>query len=434
MNKYIIIISFDAVSSEDLSILETLPNFREIIKNGSLIKNVSSIYPSLTYPAHGTIVTGKYPINHGIIDNTFFRPFEKNPNWYWHRKYIKGDTIYDLAKNIGLKTCSLFWPVTAGANIDYNMPEIFCTKCYHNQLFMSAMAGNLKYQYEINNKFKHIRNGIKEPELDDFTTEALKYTINKYTPNLILVHFIDVDSHRHNYGYSSKEALEGLKRHDRRLGEIIETLKKKEIFDETAIIALGDHSALDVQSSIKLNKFFKDEGLLKVNSKGRIISYKAISKSLDGSAYIYLNKRCNEEIKVKVEKLIAEKLLKYDVIEGVLNKEEIKKIGGDINAHFMVEAKSGFYFIDDTCGEFVEDINLEEIGKVKHRYKATHGYNPNKENYGTFFIGYGKGFKKGVVKENGKLINHGPTIARLLDINMKGCDGEIEYDILDVIR
>ena len=155
---------------------------------------------------------------------------------------------------------------------------------------------------------------------------------------------------------------------------------------------------------------------------------------MDGSAYIYLNKRCNEEIKVKVEKLIEEKLLKYDVIEGVLNKEEIKKIGGDINAHFMVEAKSGFYFIDDTCGEFVEDINLEEIGKVKHRYKATHGYNPNKENYGTFFIGYGKGFKKGVVKENGKLINHGPTIARLLDINMKGCDGEIEYDILDVIR
>ena len=60
-NKYMIVISFDAVSCEDLEVLRKLPNFSKIIKEGALIKNVDSIYPSLTYPAHATIVTGRYP-------------------------------------------------------------------------------------------------------------------------------------------------------------------------------------------------------------------------------------------------------------------------------------------------------------------------------------------------------------------------------------
>ena len=69
-NKYVIVISFDAVSEEDLEFLSKQPNFSKLIKNGALIKNVESVYPSLTYPAHATIVTGKYPKNHGVINNT----------------------------------------------------------------------------------------------------------------------------------------------------------------------------------------------------------------------------------------------------------------------------------------------------------------------------------------------------------------------------
>ena len=98
-NKYVIVISFDAVSEEDLEFLSKQPNFSKLIKNGALIKNVESVYPSLTYPAHATIVTGKYPKNHGVINNTVLDFKNDNPDWYWYRKYIKGDTIFDLAEN-----------------------------------------------------------------------------------------------------------------------------------------------------------------------------------------------------------------------------------------------------------------------------------------------------------------------------------------------
>lgn len=92
--KHVIVISFDAVSKEDLDFLSKLPNFSKLIKEGALIKNVESIYPSLTYPAHATIVTGKYPKNHGIINNTVLDFNSYNPDWYWYRKYIYGDTIF----------------------------------------------------------------------------------------------------------------------------------------------------------------------------------------------------------------------------------------------------------------------------------------------------------------------------------------------------
>ena len=41
--KHVIVISFDAVSKEDLDFLSKLPNFSKLIKEGALIKNVESI-------------------------------------------------------------------------------------------------------------------------------------------------------------------------------------------------------------------------------------------------------------------------------------------------------------------------------------------------------------------------------------------------------
>ncbi|MDZ5010491.1 alkaline phosphatase family protein, partial [Clostridium perfringens] len=142
----------------------------------------------------------------------------------------------------------------------------------------------------------HIRNGNSQPPLDNYVQESAKYTILKYKPNLMLIHFTDVDAHRHYYGYNSVEANEALKRHDIRLGEIIDTLKKANILEDSTIIALGDHSTIDGNNMINVNVLLKENGLLEVDSKGKLKSYKAIAKSCDGSSYIYLKNRNDKEI------------------------------------------------------------------------------------------------------------------------------------------
>ena len=316
-NKYVIVISFDAVSEEDLEFLSKQPNFSKLIKNGALIKNVESVYPSLTYPAHATIVTGKYPKNHGVINNTVLDFKNDNPDWYWYRKYIKGDTIFDLAEKSGMKTCSILWPVTARSKITYNMPEIFCTKRYDNQILKSALAGSKIYQVNMNKRFGYLRQGMEEPYLDNFATEVAKKTIRELKPNLILLHLIDSDSQKHKYGIENKEVIESLKRHDERLGEIIESLKLAGIYEDSTIIALGDHSQINVNNVIKLNSILMKNDLINVNGN-KIKSYKAIAKSCDGSSYIYLKNKNDVETRKKVRDILNELKNKYsNVIEEV---------------------------------------------------------------------------------------------------------------------
>lgn len=431
-SKYMIVISFDAVSSEDLDILKTLPNFKKLMEGGSVIKNVDSIYPTLTYPAHATIVTGKYPSNHGIIDNTIFKMGDFVPDWYWYRKYLKGETIYDLAKKNGLKTCSLLWPVTARSGIDFCMPEIFPTKSYHNQMLMSATSGTVGFQLDLNKRFGNLRKGIEQPELDNFVVEAAKYTIKKHKPNLTLIHFTDVDTNRHHYGYSNSVIDDAFKRHDKRLGEIIDSLKEAGIYDESTIVALGDHSQLDANKIIKINKVLYENGLITLKN-GKVTDYRAISKSLDGSAYIYL-KNNKDNSTFNTVKSLLNNIIEEDKssIEFILEKDEIKEAGADSKASFMVEGGLGYYFVDDLDGDVIENLNIDDIKIIPHRYKGIHGYSPKKENYGTFFIGYGVGFKAGVVLNKGKLINHGPTIAKILGFDMKAVDGEVVEEILNL--
>lgn len=428
-SKYLMIISFDAVSSEDLNDLDKLPNFKYIIEKGAYIKRVESVYPTLTYPAHTSIVTGKYPKNHGVIDNTLYHPGDLSPSWYWYKKYIKGDTIMDIASQKGMTTCAILWPVTGGAKIDYNFPEIFPVKWYHNQILMSLHSGSPLYQYRLNKKYGHLRKGIEQPFLDNFVMKCVEDTMENLMPELIMAHFADVDTNKHLHGVKSKEVEEALKRQDERLGKILEILRKKNILDDTDLIVLGDHAAKDVNKIIKINKLLVDKGYINISKNGSLLEYDVYCKGLDGGAYIYLKNPENEKIKKAIEKVLKDFAEKSGAIEYIADEEKIKQYGADLNASFMLEAKEGYYFLDNFTGEVIEDINKSEVGKVNHIYRAVHGYAPRRDDYKTFFVGFGKDFKEGMVINSGKIINHGPTIAKLLGGVLKDCDGEVEYDV-----
>lgn len=428
-SKYLIIISFDAVSSNDLNDLDKLPNFKNIIQKGAYIKKVESVYPTLTYPAHTSIITGKYPRNHGVIDNTIYNAGDLHPNWYWYKKYIKGESIIDIALRKGMTTCSLLWPVTGKSKIDYNFPEIYPVKWYQNQILMSMGSGSILYQYKLNKKYGHLRRGIEQPCLDNFVMKCLEDTMNEIMPELIMVHFTDVDTNKHLYGTKSREVKEALKRHDARLGKILNILKKKNILEDTDIIVLGDHAAKDVKKIIKINKLLADKGYINISKNGNLLDYDAYCKGLDGSAYIYLKNPENERIKTSIKKILNDFKNESQAIEYIADEGKIKEYGADLKAAFMLEAKEDYYFLDDFIGQVIEDINEDEVGKINHIYRAVHGYSPRKKDYKTFFIAVGKDFSAGTVIENGKIINHGPTIAKLLGEELKDCDGEVEYNI-----
>ncbi|MFR2840750.1 MAG: alkaline phosphatase family protein [Zhenhengia sp.] len=432
---HLLVVSLDAVSSKDLTLLKTLPNFSKFLSQGALIERVHSISPTLTYPAHTTIVTGNYPIHHGIINNTLLEPSHSNPNWYWYAKAIKTPTLFDLAHKKGLTTCSILWPVTGCSQITYNLPEIFPTKKWHHQLIMSGLAGSLNYQLEILKKFGHLRQGTKQPYLDDFVMSATKYTLLKYKPDLICVHLTDVDTHRHYTGYSSESSIQALYRHDKRLGEIIETLKEAHLYDSTHLVLLGDHDQLPVHSFIRLNQYLLEKGFIRCNKKGRILSYDAIAKSCDGSSYIYLKDKHNLELMKQIQSLLndLQSLPPYP-IEKCLSGKEASSMGADDLCAFMLEAKEGYYFIDDLSGELIEPVHSENVGIMPHHVHSAHGYLTSKADYTTFFMASGPLIKPNFILPEGELVNHAPLLAYLLGLEFKNIDGHMEWKLLNEVN
>ncbi|MEH7250631.1 ectonucleotide pyrophosphatase/phosphodiesterase [Neobacillus niacini] len=431
LTNHLIVISFDCLSALDFPLLQTLPNFKTILENGAYVEKVETIYPSVTYPCHTTIVTGNYPNRHGIINNTLLQPGRTSPDWNWFRSLITGTTLYDEAKKANLTTAALLWPVTGKAKIDYNLPEIFPNRPWQNQILVSLRSGSPHFQWDLNQRFGHLRNGINQPELDDFVLESTVHTIKTKKPNLLLVHFTDLDTKRHDFGFSANEAIAAIHRHNDRLGRILSALKESGISENSTIVALGDHSALDENKALSLNVLFHKEKLITTNAKGKINNWKAYCKSCDGSAYIYLKDNNDFESSLKVKILLDSLLADPEAgIEKILTAEEATLMGADGSCTFMVEAKKGYYFLEDFQGEYVKRITREDV-LADHKYTlACHGYSPEKSDYSTIFMAAGKGIRQKTIVPFARLIDEGPTLARLLGLDLGNTDGKIIEELL----
>ncbi|MBC2582618.1 ectonucleotide pyrophosphatase/phosphodiesterase, partial [Clostridium sp. DJ247] len=335
LTEYLYVVSFDGLSTLDFDYISTLPNFKSYLEEAAYSKQVYSVYPSLTYPAHATIVTGKYPKNHGIINNTLLQINRKSPDWYWERKYVRGETLYDLAIDKGMKVAALLWPVTAKSRIQYNLPEIFANRPWQNQILVSLINGSPMYQYILNKKFGYLRKGLEQPNLDDFTHASLLNTIEEKDAELTLVHYTDLDTMRHHHGFYSEEAKAALERHDKRLGGIINAIKNKGIYEKSTLVVLGDHSSFDEDKIINLNVLLKEKGYINVKSTS-IVDYKAIVKTCDGSAYVYIKE---ESLIEQIKKLLQNFNEKEECIENIYSREEAEKLGADPKCSLLIEAK-----------------------------------------------------------------------------------------------
>ncbi len=416
LSKRVVILSFDALGGEDFRYMKSLPALAEFFKEASVCTNVSTIYPSVTYAAHTSIITGKYPKHHGVINNTLVQPNRLSPDWYWQRKYIKAETIYDLAIRKGMKVGAFLWPVTAKSNIQYNIPEIFPNRPWDNQVFVSLRNGSPRFLLELFRRYGHLLDGIKQPELDDFVTECVIHTIKNKAPELILAHFVDLDSCRHESGTFSEEAYDAMKRLDQRFAKIIQSLKDSNLYSETTIIVLGDHVQIDVNKEVKINQVFREKGYLNI-SGNKLKDWKVLCKGCGGSAYIYINPKYKIEENGLRELLYQLKENPQYGIERIFTREEAIKEGADPNCQYMLEAVEGVHFTDSW------DDRPKKI-------KADHGYHPNKPRYKTFFSASGPGIKRNVEIEQMSLVDIAPTLANLMGLQLERPDGRVLTEII----
>ena len=127
MDQKLLVLSMDAMVEDDIEYLRNKPNFKRLMEHCCQIKKVQTVYPSITYPAHISMITGCRPGKHGVYNNTKFPTEKTYPDWYIDTaEIVKVEDLFAAAKRAGASTASIYWPIMGNnPNIDYNVNEFF---------------------------------------------------------------------------------------------------------------------------------------------------------------------------------------------------------------------------------------------------------------------------------------------------------------------
>lgn len=217
-----VIIILDGCNIKTLKRAET-PNVEKISSQGLASFSTKSVFPSLTFTCHASILTGSYPFKHGIVGNTFYEKLSKciiNFDQYDVNKYLMTTTIFEDIKK---KSAAIGTPITRGATYIITKSEV------QNRPLGSQNEYAIKLAEEL----------IKE---------------NK--PELLVINLPEIDTILETYGPSSKEAVRSIERADELLGYIESVIREN--YDEYLFIIIADHGMIEVYENINLQKELKE--------------------------------------------------------------------------------------------------------------------------------------------------------------------------------
>ena len=170
-------------------------------------------FPSVTFPNHYTLVTGKHPDHHGIVGNSFndpelgrFTMQSKEPG-FWSQ----AEPIWITAEKAGLVTATMFWPgsetAIAGVRPTYYRP------------FDQTVTG------------------------EDRVGQVLTWLDNAddQRPDFVTLYFDTVDTAGHRNGPDTPETTAAVAAVDQQLAGLVQGLKDRDLFDQTTFVIVADH-------------------------------------------------------------------------------------------------------------------------------------------------------------------------------------------------
>lgn len=193
------------------------PVLAALARDGVRSGGMRPVFPSVTYPNHYTLVTGLYPDQHGVVNNTMrdsvlgtFSPSNRaaNTDGRW---WDQAEPIWVTAQKEGLRTASFFYPGTQ-AQIRGVRPSYW-------ELFDSSIQPHARV---------------------DQVLAWLDLPADQ-RPSFVSLYFEQTDVAGHDYGPDSMQVNAALLTVDAALGRLVEGLRQRGMFDDTNLIVLSDH-------------------------------------------------------------------------------------------------------------------------------------------------------------------------------------------------
>lgn len=402
------------------------PNLKKMVKEGVSAKGVRGIFPSVTYPSHTTLITGAYPKEHGIYYNSPFEDKGQTGLWYWENNLIKTKTLWTAVKEANKTSASFLWPVSVGADVNYNIPEYWYLKGDYGSIkpmrdFETPKGFLAEMEEEVLGKLnKNTFNG-DYLNREDRIGEMAAYTLEKYKPNFISIHLFAVDHFQHEQGRDGEKVYTSIAAVDRAIGKIMEASKRAGIEDKTTFIITGDHGFVDIHSALNPNIWLVEEGLME-DKKDRG-NWKAAFHTSGASAFLMVKDKKDKKTIEKVRNKLNNLPDNIKKLFRVVNREELDKIGADPNAVLALAPIPGIAMSSRTNGSILSP-----------RRGGTHGFFPDFKEIETGFVAFGAGINKGKTIEKMGLEDVAPVISQLLKLNFTAKDGILYPGILSKVN
>ncbi len=412
--RYVVLISIDGLMPA--SYLEAaarglkLPNLRRLMNEGAYASGVVGVLPTVTYPSHTTLISGVPPRLHGIPSNRILDPEgTSNGAWYWYARDVRVPTLVSAARARGLRTAAVSWPVSVGLGADFNLPEFWRTDSEHPSdlklLEVVSTPGLLA-------AFERARGRpLSYPLTDDERTEVAIHLWKTHRPHLLLLHIFEVDSAQHEFGPWSAEAKAALEKSDALLGRVRAAIEESGLADRTLLAVASDHGFVAVQRALKPNVLLRQAGLLEVDEKGKVKSWRAWFHSDGGSTALHLKNPGDTALVERVREIFRP--LADDPASGIqeiLDPGRIAALGGAEEIVLALDARDGFAFSNSATGEWSEPATT----------KGYHGYAPDRPALHASLLVVAPGLSRtgdlGVVN----MTSIGPTLAAYLGLQLAG--------------
>lgn len=228
---------------------------------------IQPMLPAITTSVQSTYVTGKWPLEHGIVGNGWYdREDSEIKFWKQSNKLVQSQSIWQRAKQKNPKfTCSqMFWWYNMYCNADYSVtprPNYLADSrklpdCYSHPAELRDELQKKLGQFPLF-QFWGPGANIKSSE---WIAEASMLTDDKYDPTLTLIYLPHLDYCLQKFGSDILKIKKDLNQIDAVVEKLVTFYEKK----NTNVIILSEYGITPVNNPIHINRVFREAGLLQI--------------------------------------------------------------------------------------------------------------------------------------------------------------------------
>jgi predicted AlkP superfamily pyrophosphatase or phosphodiesterase len=361
---YVILISADGFRY-DLADKYQAENLIRLRSSGVAADYMQSVFPSLTFPNHYSIITGDYPVHDGIVDNSFFDPARDQLYTMGNKKAVEDSSWYDatplwvLAEKQGMLTASFYW-VGAEAAIQGIRPTYYYK-------FNSLIP--------MNQRIQEVRNWLELPE--------------EKRPHLITFYIPDVDHEEHQHGVDSKQTADAVHYVDNAVASLVRTVDSLNL--PVNYIFVSDHGMTDIDTLNTLS----------------------LPKTIDTAKFIILNSLALVHLYARNP---ADILPAYKELKSAAPDYDVY-LAADLPPRWHYNKKDDRY---NRTGDIILVAHAPKVFKLGNRGVpvATHGFDPAITLMHATFYAWGPAFKTNYRINGFENINIFPLITHILQLKI----------------